>query len=159
MTLALSQTKATASHLRTEILIEASPATVWTILADTARYPEWNPFIRQVTGPLLPGARIRTVIQPLGKRAMTFRPTILRAEPGQELRWLGRLVLPGLFDGEHVFRLLPEGQATRLVHEETFRGLLARFVDPESFRTSFEALNLALKRRAEGVPVGEPGKR
>jgi len=36
---------------------------------------------------------------------MTFRPTILKAEPERELRWLGRLLLPGLFDGEHVFEI------------------------------------------------------
>ncbi len=31
----------------------------------------------------------------------TFRPTVLVAEPNRELRWLGRLFMPGPFDGEH----------------------------------------------------------
>jgi len=36
---------------------------------------------------------------------MTFRPTILKAEPNRELRWLGHLLVPGLFDGEHIFTI------------------------------------------------------
>jgi hypothetical protein len=149
MTLALASSARTPAHLRTEILIDASPAIVWSIIADTARYPEWNPFIRNLDGPLVAGGRISATIQPLGKRPMTFRPTLLRVEPQQELRWRGRLLFRGLFEGEHVFRLVPEGERTRLIHEEMFQGLLLRVMDIETFRPSFEALNAALKARAE----------
>lgn len=148
-------TQATAArrtaHLRTETVIAARPATVWHILTDTARYPEWNPFIRRLEGPLVAGGRITATIQPLGRRAMTFRPLLLRVEPERELRWLGRVLLPGLFDGEHVFRLLPEAGGTRLIHEEMFSGLLTRLIRAEPFRPSFEAMNAALKARAEAA--------
>ena len=36
---------------------------------------------------------------------MTMHPTVPVAEPGRELRWLGRLGLPGVFDGEHRFEI------------------------------------------------------
>ena len=36
---------------------------------------------------------------------MTFKPTVLAVHPERELRWLGRFILPGLFDGEHSFRI------------------------------------------------------
>jgi hypothetical protein len=36
---------------------------------------------------------------------MTFRPTVLNAETNRELRWLGHLLAPGLFDGEHSFTI------------------------------------------------------
>jgi hypothetical protein len=149
MTLALATSHAPASHLRTEVFIQASTPTVWGVLADTARYPEWNPFIRKLDGPLVAGGRIAATIQPLGRRAMTFRPTLLRVDPERELRWLGRFVVRGLFDGEHVFRLVPEGSGTRLIHEELFGGFLLRLMDIETFRPSFEAMNDALKTRAE----------
>lgn len=40
---------------------------------------------------------------------MTFRPTVLVAEPDRELRWRGRLLVPGLLDGEHAFVVEPRG--------------------------------------------------
>lgn len=36
---------------------------------------------------------------------MTFHPVVLVAVQERELRWLGRLLIPGLFDGEHTFQL------------------------------------------------------
>jgi hypothetical protein len=84
---------------------------------------------------------------------MTFRPIILALQPEAELRWLGRLMLPGIFDGEHQFQLEPIGEArTRLIHRETFSGLLVpllwRKLDTQT-RQGFEAMNRALKQRAE----------
>ena len=55
---------------------------------------------------------------------MTFRPTVRVAEPDRELRWLGRVLLPGIFDGEHAFIIEPQASGCRLRHEETFSGLL-----------------------------------
>jgi len=84
---------------------------------------------------------------------MTFRPTVLVARPATELRWLGRVLFPGVFDGEHAFILEPlGGERVRLVHEETFRGLLVpvfrRSLEPRT-RAGFEAMNRALKDRVE----------
>src|SRR5262249_6943795 len=92
-------------ELQTEIEIAAPAERVWQVLADFGAYPEWNPFIRRVTGEARTGARLEAHFQPEGARGMTFRPTVLNAEPNRELRWLGRLWLPGLFDGEHAFVL------------------------------------------------------
>jgi hypothetical protein len=36
---------------------------------------------------------------------MTFKTTILKEEPNRVLHWLGHLIMPGLFDGEHIFTL------------------------------------------------------
>ncbi len=38
---------------------------------------------------------------------MTFKPKVLAATPGQELRWLGKLGFGGLIDGEHFLILTP----------------------------------------------------
>ena len=84
---------------------------------------------------------------------MTFRPTVLKAEPNRELRWIGRLLIPGLFDGEHIFNIEPLGtNRVRFVQREIFTGLLvplfAKGLDTDTQR-GFEEMNQALKVRAE----------
>ena len=134
------------------IEIEASADRVWEVLAELEAYPVWNPFVVSMVGELTPGARLTVRLQPPGGRAMTLRPTVLRAEPGRELRWLGRLGVRGLLDGEHHFTIQPLGPArVRFVHGEAFRGLLVRLVGRTLGRTAqgFEAMNRALKALAE----------
>ena len=146
----------TPREIVTSIEIQASAADVWRILTDFDEFPKWNPFIRRASGRLEPGAKLDVFVQPSGAKGMTFRPTLRSVEPQRELRWVGRLLLPGLFDGEHVFRIEPLGDGqVRFVHSETFRGLLVpllwRSLDTDT-RRGFEEMNRALKARAEGVP-------
>ena len=140
-------------QLNAEIEINASPDRVWTILTDFAVYPEWNPFIKFVHGAPQQGARLEVRIQPSGTKGMTFRPTVLVADTGRELRWLGRLLFPGVFDGEHSFviKTVAAGKV-RFQQNEQFTGILVPMfrssLDRDTKR-GFEEMNLALKSRAE----------
>ena len=139
--------------LRTEIVIAGTVSRVWDVLTDFATFPRWNPFIRRIDGVLAPRARLLVRIQPPGGRAMTFRPTVLRVEPERHFSWRGRTLLPGVFDGEHVFELEPApGGHVRFVHAETFRGLLVPLLAGTlrtTTREGFEQMNAALKQRVE----------
>jgi hypothetical protein len=145
-------------ELYSEIEIAASAERVWRLLTDFASYPEWNPFIRRISGEPTTGERLEVRIEPPGGRGMTFRPTVLNAEDNRELRWLGHLLVPGLFDGEHslAIQLLGENHV-RFVQREAFRGLLvplfARSLDNNTQR-GFEEMNRALKERAEVPSTG-----
>lgn len=140
-------------QLHAEIDIRATPERVWQILTDFAAFADWNPFMTQASGLARAGERLRIRMRPQEGRAMTFRPKVLDAQPGRRLRWLGRLGLPGLFDGEHTFTIEPVGEGTvRFVQYERFRGLLVPFVARSVIRRTqpaFERMNQALKRRAE----------
>jgi hypothetical protein len=141
-----------ALHLMTKIDIEAAPDAVWAVLSDLPSYPSWNPFIREASGQLAAGERLDLTMQPEGGRAMRFRPTVLEAEPGRELRWLGRLVAPGVFDGEHRFVIEPTAGGSRLVQEERFTGILVPLLAKGLRRRTlpaFEQMNEAVKERAE----------
>jgi hypothetical protein len=141
-------------EIRTEIDIDASPSTVWEILTDFSAFPEWNPFMRTIEGELVAGGRIRVVLQPPGRRAMTFRPTLVTVRSGRGFSWLGRLGMPGIFDGEHVHEVRPLGpDRTRYVQSERFRGLLVPFTGGtlEGVRRGFDEMNRALKARAEAA--------
>lgn len=150
-----------AKQLRTEIEIEATPERVWQVLTDFAAFPEWNPFMTRAEGTVRRGERLTIRMQPDGGRAMTFRPTVLEAEPNRHLRWVGRVVVPGVFDGEHSFTIERVGEGeVRLIQQEEFRGILvplmARSLDRNTL-PAFEKMNHALKRRAEERPHERSG--
>ena len=141
----------------TTIDIAASPSRVWSVLTDFAAYPQWNPFIVRIAGVPEVGGRLVVTIQPPGRKAMMFRPVVLAATPGVELRWRGRLLMPGLFDGEHTFRLGPADGGCRLDHGEVFSGLLSGLLGGTlpATRRGFIAMNEALKARAESIATTE----
>lgn len=132
-----------------EIFIDAPPAHVWALLTDPEAHVAWNPTMHAITGRFKAGNRVRLTMRMPSGGTMTFRPRVLVAAPGRELRWLGRLLLPRLFDGEHYFRLLAESGGTRLIHGERFCGVLLWVMDAQQFRSPFEAANEGLKARAE----------
>lgn len=139
-------------ELRREIEVDAPPERVWAVVTDFAAYPEWNPFIRRISGELREGARLEVRIEPLGGRATTFRPTVRAVEANRELRWLGRLLVPGIFDGEHSLRIEAlEGGRSRFVQYERFTGVLVGLVKGTLAKTEagFEQMNAALKGRIE----------
>ncbi|NJO02260.1 MAG: SRPBCC domain-containing protein [Bacteroidia bacterium] len=141
--------------METEIGIHASPEKIWSILMDVKKYPEWNPFVRSVTGKLEENQKIKVVVQPVGSKAMTFEPRVIRLNPNREFRWQGSLFIKGLFDGQHIFELTDLGRGkTIFSHREEFKGLL---VSPilkrihEGTLQGFEKMNQALKERAEAL--------
>lgn len=140
-------------RIETNVEVNAPPARIWTLLTDFARMPTWNPFIRSISGNLAPGARLSVHIVPPGKSGMWFKPTVLSVRPERELRWLGRLLIAGMFDGEHYFLLEPVGEARTLVTQgEKFSGLLVGFLSGalRATEAGFRAMNTALKHEAEG---------
>lgn len=141
-------------EIRTEIDIAAPAGRVWDTLTEFNTFPDWNPFIRRISGEAKVGAKLEVYLQPSGARGMTFRPTVTKAEPNRELRWLGRLGIPGLFDGEHIFEIeSTDPTRIRFVQREEFRGLLvpllARGLDRNT-RRGFEEMNRALRDRVQG---------
>ena len=139
-------------ELRREIEIDAPSERIWAVVTDFGAYPDWNPFIRRISGELREGARLEVRIEPPGARAMTFKPTVRSVEANRELRWLGRLLLPGVFDGKHSLRIEPlDGARSRFVQSERFSGLLVGLVKGTLAKTEggFEQMNTALKKRAE----------
>jgi hypothetical protein len=142
-------------ELNTEIDIDASPETVWNVLTDLDHYSEWNPFITEASGDIAVGNKLTNRMQTPGGKAMTIKPAVTAVEPAQTFEWLGHLGVPGVFDGRHRFELqaTPSG-GTRLLHTEHFGGLLVRFarktLDTQT-QEGFEAMNTALKTRAEAV--------
>lgn len=140
-------------EIKTEITIEASPNRVWEVLTDFEKYPTWNPFIKSIHGPVKVGAKITARIEPPEAKGMTFKPTVLSFETHKEFKWMGHLLFPGLFDGEHRFELIDNGNGTTtFIQAEKFNGILVRFLVKMldiNTQNGFKAMNQKLKAEAE----------
>ncbi|TWS22621.1 SRPBCC domain-containing protein [Tsukamurella sputi] len=131
------------------IEIPASPAEVWRVLIDFDAYPQWNPFVVHAAAPdgLTVGEKLDVRISNGGSET-GFRPLVLAVTPDAELRWVGRVLVPRLLDGEHFFRLEATPTGTRFTQGEHFRGVLVPLVGSAIDVTDgFDAMNTALRDR------------
>ena len=146
-------------QINTEIEIAAAPAVVWEILTELDEFENWNPFVVEANGDVAVGEKLVVSIQPPGKKAQTFRPTVTVVDPERKFEWLGKLGVSGVFDGRHQYILEPSGDGTKFIQREEFTGILAglliRMIGAAT-REGFEAMNYALKDRAEAT-VSERG--
>jgi hypothetical protein len=140
----------------TNVDIDASKDAVWEVLTDFASYSEWSPFLR-IEGTPEVGSKLTVHMTADGEHGMSFRPKVLAAVPGEELRWIGKLGFHGIADGEHFFLLSTNTDGTtRLNHGERFSGALvalAKNNDSAKGNANYERFSLALKQRVESLHV------
>ena len=140
-------------ELYSEIEINASPEKVWQVLTDFDHFQDWNPFIRSIHGKPEAGSKLTVEIQPPGGRPRKFHPKILRFDPKREIRWLGHVLVPGIFDGQHTFKIESLGpNHVRFIQREKFNGVLVPFLGKaldKDTRRGFKEMNEALKQKVE----------
>lgn len=144
-------------EISTEIEIYASAERIWQILMDFAAYPQWNPYIREISGEAKVGSKIKVHMKPEWEKGVTLHPRIIRLEPRKEFTWKGSFFFSGLLDGEHSF-ILEEisGHRVRFIQKEIFNGIAIPIVSAswsieKGTMRSFEDMNNALKKRAEKI--------
>lgn len=139
--------------IKTSIVIEGSPELVWAAIAEFDQYANWSPFIKSVQGELKVGEQLEVLIMPEGGDGMKFTPEVLVADSNREFRWIGKLGVQGVFDGEHYFILEKlDDNRTRLLHGEEFSGLLTPIVwrlIADSTLKGFKNHNQSLKMLVE----------
>jgi hypothetical protein len=137
--------------ITTHVTINAPVDAVWQALTHLDGYRRWNPFITAASGVLAVGQRLQLTITPPGSRSMTFRPWVTAVDDHRYIEWLGRLGMPGIFDGRHSFTLTPTASGRTLLQQsETFSGALIPFSGATLGRTEagFEEMNEALAHEA-----------
>jgi hypothetical protein len=141
---------------QTTFAVNAPAARVWAVLTAVDRYPEWNPQIPRVSGRLQPGERIALRLALPGRPPMDLTATIEEARPDALLTWRGHVVARRFFEGYRRFEIeaVAPGRV-RVTHVEDVHGLLAPLfglaLGPR-VQSSHDALNAALKARAEASP-------
>ena len=142
--------------------IDAPLDTVWAVMTDTDRYPEWNPFVVRVEadGPAAVGTPIKLhVVFNSGKRVVSpERVTVLR--PPYDDGGTRRATLAYVYEGlpaklglvrgtrwQHLWQ--DEGAPTRYWTVELFRGPLVALAGPGRVEEGFRSHAEALRARAE----------
>jgi hypothetical protein len=106
-------------EIRTEIEIDAPIERVWEVLTRFEDFDDWNPFIVHAERRPRLGERLVVTVRPPGREASTFHPTVVAYEPHRELRCLGRLGVPDIFDGDERGRQRPgRSRPVRVTHAE-----------------------------------------
>jgi hypothetical protein len=140
-------------EISTEITIQATKADVWNVLTDFRSYPRWNPFIQEIKGDLKVGSKLELKILTPKRRIRKYNPVVTLVLPNSELRWHGKAFIPGILDGERIFRLSNEAETlVRFEHKEIFGGIGALVGSKFLVKDIFESenkMNQALKMEVE----------
>jgi len=144
-------------EIHTEIDIKASPEKAWKILTDFNNFSQWNPFIHKINGDPKVGTKLKIHLHTSGGKNRTYQPTVTKIEPNRELRWYGKSIIPGFFNGERIFTIDSfETNHVHFVHKEIFTGILVNIIgnslDKDMYQ-SFTNMNEALKQRAELMAI------
>ena len=135
-------------EIKTSIDISAPPTKVWEVLTNFSEYENWNPFLKSIEGDVEVGKKIR-----INVNGMKFKPIVLIFNENKEIRWIGKFLFKGLFDGEHSFDIIDNQNGTSTFkQEEKFTGILvglfSKKLESET-KPGFVAMNKKLKEIAE----------
>jgi hypothetical protein len=143
--------------LETEIEINASPQTVWSVLDDISRYSEWNPTVPKISGKTKVDSVVELRLVQPNTPDLVLEPTIVRFVGARELRWISYGPDLSMLSAEHIFILKPRGDGgCRLIHNEIFTGTLVEQMWPGitvNGRKAYNDMNVALKKRAESMEL------
>ena len=138
--------------VHTSIEIFADPQTVWDILKDFDRYPEWNPCLLSVKGEKRIGSELAVSIDPKYFINSKFKVNLLEYSIEKGIRWLGRTRIPHVFAGDHSFEIFPSTTGVTFTQQEEFSGILVPFLKrtlANKTKKGYEEMNRALKARSE----------
>lgn len=152
-------------HPEASIQIDAPLETVWSVMLDTARYGEWNPFVERADCPSPPSVGDPILLQVRWRDGSTSRsPERISAVEGPTTGadgvtraclsyvyagWPARL---GLVRGTRHQRLERSATGPTAYHTvEEFTGPLVRFAGPGRVADGFRRHASALKERAESL--------
>lgn len=135
--------------VRHEIFIDAAVADVWSVLTDTAQYPEWNPTMQILDGELKEGNNIQYRFTQNENNQYEVPSTVIKITPNQLLNQSGGT--PIILNYDHCYQLEEVEGGTRVTIHEDYRGIFVNFWNPQPVEKAYAKLNQALKERVEAL--------
>ena len=131
--------------VRAELVIPASPASVWSVLMDTSGYRDWNPIFVSAQGVFKEGGTISYQMKIGDNPAVGVEPSVRKLEVERKINQFGGL--HGVLTYNHTWRLEPMGESTKVVQHEEYRDLYVWFWDPSPVERAYTQALVALQDR------------
>ena len=138
--------KKTVHH---EITINSGPDLVWKVLTDTEDYEHWNPVMKLLRGELQERSQVVYQFKQDENTISEIPSTVKAITPAKLLNQVGGIPLILTYD--HRYILEPEGEFTKVIIHEEYRGIGVNFWNPEPVQEAYGRLNRALKERVESL--------
>ena len=141
-------------EIKTEIDISATPSNVWAIISDINNWQEWSPIIKDSKGTATVGSKLSITMmgKEQDKDGPKYNPVIIELKESKYFHWRAYMVTGFIFTNDKIIELQETDSGTRLIHKETFRGLLAPIFCnhmEEGVPPMLNSMNKALKDLAE----------
>ena len=141
-------------EIKTEIVIDAPPPKVWSIISDINNWQEWSPIIKGSHGTASVGSELTITMigKEEGQDGPKYNPIITELEEPSYLRWRAHMLTGFIFTNDKIIELEETSSGTRLIHKELFKGLLAPIICGQMEKgvpPMLDSMNKALKDLAE----------
>ncbi len=115
-------------EIRTEIEIAAPPSKIWEVLTEVDKWKEWSPIINDASGKAALGSALSITMCGKdgkgGKAGQKYQPVVTVFEAPKRFEWTATMMAGFIFTNGKILELEPSGSGTRLVHKETFSGMM-----------------------------------
>jgi hypothetical protein len=138
----------------TEIDIEAPCEKVWAIITNVDKWHEWSPTINASEGKAEVGSvvTITMMSKEAGKDGPKYSPKIIKMDEPKYFHWRAHMMAGFIFTNDKIIELEPTATGTKVIHKETFKGLMAALMKGQMEKgvpTMLNMMNEALKELAE----------
>ena len=130
-----------------EIVIQASPATVWQVLVDTDQYHQWNPTMELLEGKIKEGNKVKYRFTQDETNSSEINAQVIVVDPPNLLNQKGGIPLILTFNHRYTLEQMDEN--TKVIIHENYRGIGVNFWNPAPVEAAYGRLNEALKIRVE----------
>jgi hypothetical protein len=141
-------------EIKTEIEISAPPSKVWKIITDIDNWQEWSPTINASKGEASIGSKLSITMmsEKEGKDGPKYNPIITKLDEPKYFHWRAHMLTGFIFTNDKIFKLEEISSGTKLIHIETFKGLITplfRGQMEKGVPPMLNRMNKALKDLAE----------
>ena len=132
-----------------EIMIDASPEKVWSVLINTDQYDDWNPVMKLLEGKVKEGNKVKYRFTQEVDKVSDIPSNVKQIIPHKLLNQGGGM--NGVITFDHRYILEEKNNQTKVTIHEDYQGIYVNFWNPAPVEAAYKRLNEALKTRVESL--------
>lgn len=133
--------------VQAEIVINASPAEIWSVITNPGTYGEWNPIFIEYEGTFAEGNTMSLLMKMGDGDPTSVQVEVKDFVPREWMHQGGGYPIILTYDHNWYLEAVPEG--TKVTQYEYYTGLYVLFWDPTPAKLLYEAGNRNLKTKLE----------